>query len=217
MSETSVLFLAGTAASVGLVHTVIGVDHTLPFVAIGRARRWSLRRTLGLTAVCGVGHVAASLVIAFAGIVAGAAMEDLSWLDSVRGELAAWALIVFGCTYAAWSWARRKRPHGHSHADGDALAGWSTGRWGLFIVFVLGPCEPLVPLLIVPGLETGWWAALFVAAVFSAATLGAMLAVVTLGYYGLRVLPGKLSAHHAEVLAGVAIALSGLAIKVFEI
>ncbi|RME71319.1 MAG: hypothetical protein D6781_04475 [Verrucomicrobia bacterium] len=216
MTEQSVHLLAVTAVGVGLLHTIIGIDHTIPFVALGRARRWTLRRTLGLTAVCGIGHVAASLGIAVIGIFAGAAMEDLQWFDAMRGGLAAWALIVFGCTYAVWGWVRRKRPHTHVEED-DALASWSVGRWGLLIAFVLGPCEPLVPLLIVPGLESGWGAAMFVAVVFSISTLAAMLGVVTLGCYGLKSIRGGLAIHHADVLAGIAIAASGVAIKVFEI
>jgi nickel/cobalt transporter (NicO) family protein len=46
MIDPEIWVLAGTAASLGLVHTVIGPDHYLPFIVIGRARRWTLRKTL---------------------------------------------------------------------------------------------------------------------------------------------------------------------------
>ena len=38
-----------TAASIGFVHTLLGPDHYLPFVAMGAARRWSTRKTLWIT------------------------------------------------------------------------------------------------------------------------------------------------------------------------
>ena len=43
--------LLSTAAILGIVHTILGPDHYVPFVAMGRARGWSLGRTLGITAV----------------------------------------------------------------------------------------------------------------------------------------------------------------------
>ena len=38
-----------TAASIGVVHTLLGPDHYLPFVAMAKARGWSLARTLRIT------------------------------------------------------------------------------------------------------------------------------------------------------------------------
>ena len=58
---TSVLL--GTTAAVATVHALLGVDHSLPFIVLGRSRRWTLGRTMGVTMVCGVGHVASSVVI----------------------------------------------------------------------------------------------------------------------------------------------------------
>jgi nickel/cobalt transporter (NicO) family protein len=213
MMPESLQMLAATAAGIGLLHTVIGVDHTLPFIAIGRAQGWSLARTLRLTTLCGLAHVASSMAVAAVGIAIGSAVGSMVWLETVRGEFAAWALIIFGCTYAAWAWARRHRPHVHNVGDAQRVL----GTWGLFIIFVLGPCEPLIPLLIVPGLQSGWMAAFAVTAIFTVCTLAAMLTVVTLGYLGLRsVRVGRLT-HHADVLAGCAVAASGAAIKVLGI
>ena len=40
-----------TAASIGFVHTLLGPDHYLPFVAMGQPARWSTRRTLWITSL----------------------------------------------------------------------------------------------------------------------------------------------------------------------
>jgi len=205
--------LTASAAGIGLLHTVIGVDHTVPFVAIGRAQGWSLPRTLGLTTVCGLAHVLSSVAVAALGIWLGGAVDGFVHLETMRGELAAWGLIVFGCTYAAWSWTRRHRPHVHDVRDAKRVL----GTWGLFIIFVLGPCEPLIPLIIVPGLQIGWGAALLVTAVFAGCTLGAMTLLVTLGYVGVSANAVRRFAHHGDVLAGFAVAATGAAIKVLGI
>ncbi len=38
------------ALSVAFFHTLVGVDHYLPFVVLGRARRWSMRKVVAITA-----------------------------------------------------------------------------------------------------------------------------------------------------------------------
>lgn len=228
--------LLTTAVGIGFVHTLIGVDHSLPFVVIGRARGWGLRRVLGLTALCGLGHVLSSVVLGVLGIGLGVALDRLEWIESTRGTLAAWLLIGFGLAYAAWSMVRRRRRHAHSHAhvhpDGTVHAhhhdhqgehlhahpsATGAAAWSLFIIFVLGPCEPLIPLLMVPALAHGAGAATLVAVAFGLTTLLTMMAVVALGWLGLRLERWPALERHADTFAGLAVATSGLAIQVLGI
>jgi len=60
-SELVVLMV--TAASVGLIHTLIGPDHYLPFIVMAKARKWSPLRTGWITLLCGLGHVGGSVVL----------------------------------------------------------------------------------------------------------------------------------------------------------
>ena len=96
MEETALKILLGSAFTIGLVHTLIGPDHYLPFILLARARNWRLKKTLWITFGCGVGHVLSSVVIGLAGIAAGIAVGQLEGIEGVRGELASWALIAFG-------------------------------------------------------------------------------------------------------------------------
>ena len=43
--------LLGTAVGIAALHTAVGVDHTLPFIALGRAQNWTLRKVLVVTAL----------------------------------------------------------------------------------------------------------------------------------------------------------------------
>ncbi|MYD87319.1 MAG: hypothetical protein F4Y14_14750 [Acidobacteria bacterium] len=209
--QTTTLLL-GTAASLAVVHTLLGVDHSLPFVALGRARQWTLGRTLLVTALCGAGHVASSVVIGAAGVGLGIATDALLWLESARGELAAGLLIGFGLAYAAWAvWRGFRSGNGVRPPRASAGADRVT-PWALFIVFVLGPCEPLIPLMVVPGMARDWLAVAAVVGVFGLLTVGAMLLAVVAAWRGIGLLGAGRGGRHADVAAGLVVAASGAAV-----
>ena len=60
-AELSALTIA--AASVGFIHTILGPDHYLPFAVLSWARNWSVAKTGLITALCGLGHVASSVIL----------------------------------------------------------------------------------------------------------------------------------------------------------
>lgn len=231
MTEPTLTALLGLAATIGLVHTLMGVDHYLPFLVIGRARGWSLRRVLGITALCGVGHVLSSVVLGSVGIGLGVAIGRLEWFEATRGSVAAWALIGFGLAYFAWATWRvlrgRRHEHAHVHADGTVHkhphdhagehahphGSGTVTAWTLFVIFVLGPCEPLIPLLMAPAATLDWAAVVLVTGTFGAVTLASMLAATAIGYHGLRLPVFARVERWANSLAGLAIAGSGLAIQ----
>ncbi len=209
-SEISILVLA--AATIGFVHTITGPDHYLPFVVLSRARNWSEPRTLLVTAVCGLGHVLGSVVLGALGIGLGWAVGSLEFVEGVRGDLAAWLLISFGLVYTVWGWRRSVRGHTHAHPHAPP-GGTSVTPWALFIIFVLGPCEPLIPLLMYPAARTSLGGLALVAGVFSVVTIGTMMITVLLLARGVRLLPMARLERHAHTLAGLAILGSGLAIQ----
>ncbi len=227
--------LAATAVSLGFVHTVTGPDHYLPFIVIGRARNWSLARTLTVTALCGLGHVLSSVVLGMIGIALGVAVGKLTVIEGVRGNLAAWLLISFGLVYGIWglrqAWRSKPHFHLHTHADGtvhqhshqhhadhahphlDEGQARSITPWALFIIFVLGPCEPLIPLLMYPAANHSVAGMVGVAVIFSVVTIGTMLVMVFLAERGIRLIPTGGLERYAHALAGLAILGSGLAIQ----
>jgi sulfite exporter TauE/SafE len=219
--------LTFNAVAVAIIHTVIGPDHYLPFIVMSKARNWSFARTSWITLACGTGHVASSVVLGLAGYAAGAGLRRLEWIESFRGEVAAWALIMFGALYAAWGFWRLKRraPDGHTHDhlirlhshnhihDPKTGAEISLTPWILFAIFVFGPCEPLIPLFIYPAATNGWAGAWLVSIAFATATIGSMLALVLAGRYGLDWLPAGRLVRYNHVLAGSTIAIAGCAIQ----
>lgn len=222
------------AVGVAVVHTALGPDHYLPFVMIGRARRWSLPRTLLVTTLCGIGHVGSSLVLGGVGILAGMALAGVEGLENLRGSAAGWALLGVGVAYGLWGvrQARRQRygfelhqhgDHVHLHAHGDAhhhhhhllarhhhpTAGANTTFWALFVVFVLGPCEPLIPLFVAPASDGRWALAALVGGVFGVATIATMLLITGLMYAGVSRLPLGPLERWSHAMAGAVVAASG--------
>jgi nickel/cobalt exporter len=218
------------AFGVGVVHTLLGPDHYLPFIMLARARDWTRLRTIAVTSVCGLGHIASSVVLGGVGIALGLAIGQLESAESGRGPLAAWALVAFGVAYAVWGLrhALRKRkgieahihgedvhihshgllPHGHAHDVRRA----NTTFWTLFIVFVLGPCEPLIPLFALPASQGRWDVAIATAVVFGIATLVSMVGATLAGLEGLKVLKLGPLERWSHVLAGCVIAAAGLSV-----
>ncbi len=225
------VILTATAASIGLVHTLLGPDHYLPFVVLSRARGWSLPRTAGITVLCGLGHVASSVVLGLIGIAFGVAVARLEFLEAARGDIAAWLLTAFGLIYMLWGLQRARRGHRHIHlhADGDAHShdhehenahahphdastAVALTPWILFTIFVFGPCEPLIPLLMYPAAASSTFGVILVAGVFGAVTISTMLVVVLMLSFGLTRLPTAGLERWSHALAGAAILLCGIAI-----
>jgi ABC-type nickel/cobalt efflux system permease component RcnA len=231
----SLAALVATAAFLGVVHTITGPDHYIPFVAMSRARRWSLKKTIVVTLGCGMGHVLSSVAFGMVGIAAGLAVGRLEALEGKRGGLAGWLLLGFGLTYLAWGvWrAIRNQPHSHAHvhaggathehehghtdqhahAHAEDEGAASLTPWVLFAIFVFGPCEPLIPILMYPAAKLSLWGVVLVTLVFAACTLATMSAVVAAGFFGSSRLSWTGLARYGHAVAGLAIAVCGAAVQ----
>lgn len=231
MSEASILL--ATAASIAFLHTILGPDHYLVFTAMGKARAWNLARTLRVTFLCGVGHVLSSIVIGIIGILLGAQLASLVAIEDARHHLAGWALLVFGLVYLAWGLKKAGRSHRHSHmhVHDDVVhehehdhrtdhahvheegAKNSVTPWAMFIIFVLGPCEALIPLFMYPAAQHSAGLVISVAAVFGIVTLVTMMACVAATTIGLDKLKLPSTGRYAHAVAGAFVALCGAAIS----
>jgi nickel/cobalt exporter len=230
-----ILVLAGTAASIGFVHTVLGPDHYLPFIVISRARRWSLTKTLFISFLCGLGHVLSSFVIGIVGIALGIAVFHLEGVESLRGGLAAWLLIGFGLAYGIWGLHRavRKKPHKHLHPHTEGLdhehshthekashahvhdenAKANITPWILFTIFVFGPCEPLIPLLMYPAARHNISGIILVTLAFGTITIMTMLVIIAAASWGASFIRLGPLERYAHAIAGAMIFISGLSVQ----
>ena len=214
------------AGVVAVVHTAIRPDLTAPLIAMGAARGWSAARSAAVTLACTAGHLGSSVLLGVLGCALGASLRRPAWSGTIRLEVAASALIVFGLLHACWA-ARRAGSAGHTHdhggADGlhaldhvhDPRTGGEIGLnpWILLAIVVFRPCELLIPLCLYPAATGGWGDALLVAGTFSVVALLAALAIVLAARAGPgRVVAGRLG-RLTPVLAGSALAVTGGVIR----
>ena len=231
MNDAQILLI--TASSIAFLHTVLGADHYLVFVAMGKARSWGLAKTLRVTLACGLGHVMGSIIIGAIGILMGAKLASLVEIEGLRGNLAGWALLAFGLVYFAWGMKQAGRSYKHSHVHihddvvhdhehdhhkehihvHDADAANPVTPWAIFIIFVLGPCEALIPLFMYPAAQDSAGLLIAVALVFSAVTLLTMLACVAVTVVGLDKMKLPSSGRYAHAVAGAMVVLCAVAVN----
>ena len=232
--DAEISALALTAAFLGFFHTIIGPDHYLPFVMMSWARKWSWIKTTVITVLCGFGHIASSVVLGLIGVWMGLVLKNLTAVESFRGNIAAWLLIGFGLLYFVWGLRRayRNRPHEHRHFHDRNLrhthehshnqehahvhnshSRVSIAPWALFVVFVFGPCEILIPTLMYPAAKSSWFGVIIVATVFGAATIATMVGTVLLVRAGVNFIRLSIVERFAHAIAGATICLCGLAIQ----
>lgn len=102
--------LLAATFSVAFFHT-FSPDHWVPFVLLGRAKKWPIAKTELTAFVAGIGHIGTSVLIALIGIFVGAelSINFASTAEIVTGS----ALILFGFGYALYAWRRG----GHTHIN----------------------------------------------------------------------------------------------------
>lgn len=212
-STLSAIWLAALLTAV--VHTIMGPDHYLPFIAIAKSKGYSIKKTLLWTFVCGIGHIASALLIALIFIYFShwLSRENFVWIEENRGNVAAYALIGLGAAYLLWALRRRWQ---HGHLDEHHHLPQTDGKksitvWVVFIIFVLGPCEALLPILTASSV-LGSSAVVSSTIIFSVATIATMMLAVSLGMLGINALRFNRLEGYAHEIAGGTIMACGLAI-----
>ncbi len=224
-----------SAASIAFIHAISGPDHYLPFIAMSRARAWSLQKTILVTVSCGVGHVLSSVVLGFVGVLFGIGIFKLEEVETTIGDLAGWLLVGFGVAYSAWGvWlAIRNKPHSHRHNHPDEASNahtlshpgndqpphdeessWgSLTPWVLFTIFFFGPCETLIPFLMYPAAEGSLMDVVMICLVFGSVTILTMTTVVVAAFLGLGKIKWRPLERYGHFISGLIILACGVVVK----
>ena len=215
--------LVGAATTIGAVHTC-APDHWVPFAALARAEGWSVTRTAGITAACGLGHVTVSVALGALALVGGREMFQLfgERLKSLSGLL----LIGFGVAYAASGLRSvvcgqlhaRAHAHGHAHghcrAHGHSRTPPDEGRvtpWTLFLLFSADPCVAVIPLMFASA-RCDWTSIVVVVAAYEIATIGTMVVLVLPARAAAGLARGAWADRYGDALAGAVVALVGIVV-----
>lgn len=231
--ENSITLLSATAVSLGFFHTLLGPDHYLPFIVLSEAKKWTVRKTMFITFLCGLGHVFSSIVLGLTGIAVGISVNRLVDIESFRGNIAGWLFIAFGLVYMIISlrnlYRKRTHTHSHFHPGGNSHSHEhshlkdhlhvhetdvvKTTPWILFLIFIFGPCEPLIPLLMYPAAQNNIPGAILVSVLFAVVTIATMMSIVLAFKLGFNKINLKPIEKYSNFIAGAMIFFSGVAIQ----
>lgn len=172
-----------------------------------------------------------SIILGLIGIATGIAIQRLELWEGMRGSIVSYIFTVFGLLYFIWGLKRayqnKLHTHLHFHKDGSQHSHEHTHRhahahiheeenkvnltpWILFTIFVFGPCEPLIPLVMYPAAKNNVWHLVIVTAVFAFVTILTMIGLVLLLSKGFTLMPMKFLERYSHAIAGGTILLCGL-------
>lgn len=226
MENIQIIALCVTAVTISAVHTASGPDHYLPFIVLSRSRKWTLSKTIFLTIICGFGHILSSVLLGMAGVFLGWQLHKISWLQDIRGNVSGWALLAFGILYLIYGLRQAYLNKAHKHFDvlgedvyvfehkhGEMVTPGSRVKVTplvLFAIFVMGPSEPLIPLLFYSGTQRSVTEVIVLVTVFTISTVLTMLGMVLLGIYGYSFFNTDKLERYVNAIGGAVITICGI-------
>src|SRR5438128_7684401 len=242
MNETVLTTIAFTGFTVAFFHAAIPT-HWLPFVAAGRAQRWSHSKTLLITALAGTGHVLTTALLGLILTIFGVALS--ARIGTLFPRIAGALLIGLGLFYIC----RQLSGHAHSHThlfSGDGHGGGQhehehehqhelketlthfrapdiprtrTSDWvaigSLFAMLTFSPCEAFLPIY-VSGIRFGWGGFAMLTLILSTAAVAGMLVFTWLALLGIRGIGLGWFERHESLVMGSLLLLVGVMVLVFD-
>jgi putative Mn2+ efflux pump MntP len=195
------IFIA--SLSLAVFHALIP-NHWIPLVTIAKAESWSLRESLGVTALTGLAHSTGTIAI---GLALGYIGIQISNQFELFTELVApLIIIVMGLVYLFFT-----KGHTHNHLSSDIQDRRSKTAIiiALTLSMFLSPCLEMETYFLVAAKE-GWPGLALVSSVFLIATTAVMLILVYLGFQSLKNMHWEFLEHHEKKITGVILILIGL-------
>ncbi|EFJ20770.1 hypothetical protein SELMODRAFT_68463, partial [Selaginella moellendorffii] len=193
------LSTVGGIATVSLLHSFIPT-HWLPFSIVGRAQKWTISRTLLVTALGAVCHVISTGLLGFTAI---------TMANTIAGEetvhtLASFLLIFLGAGYVILFLLGKG---GHNHSHNHSMEKMAVA--GLILVPTLSPCATTLPVFLAVGNASRGFIVLAMA-VLLFSTLAVMLTLVALSFYGASQFKFHWFERYDKALVGAVLCLVGI-------
>ena len=229
------LVLAATAAMVAATHTLIP-DHWLPYVAMSRAKGWSIRKAMWVTGIGAAIHLVSTAILGvLLGFIGASAITGISEkADLISGFL----LLMFGLyfTWKGWkayklgqvhSHAGHSYPHPHRHKAGHDhncrhgryhSHGEKVEKSAFALSAILGarPCAEAIPIFLSAS-TLGLTSSFLAVTAWVITTLASMLGIVWLSLKGLESSKLKVLHRFGELGAGLIIVFIGIAMMLFGV
>ncbi len=195
--------LAGTIL-LAIVHALIP-NHWLPLVAVARAEQWKQKEVTTVTFFAALAHVTGTVALGIVlGMIGKELQEDYGKAIYVISSV---LLIVFGLIYFTVN-----LPHHHHSEQKDVVAyKRSKRKWVLIFIIMmfLSPCLEVESLFLSAG-AYGMGLVTLMSVIYAIVSISGILLLVTLGYKGVKLLPGAFIEHNEKRISGIVLILVGI-------
>lgn len=180
--------------------------HWLPFVLVGRAQDWGMRRLSIVVVVAALAHVATTAVLGAAVTLAGVALDR--WIHGILPHLSSALLFLFGAFYLVRYWHKTTVPDCKGCGHDDPKVSDRTAILGLVALMAASPGEVLLPVYLTSAMQGP---ALFIALTigFALGTIAGMLVLTSLAMAGYSILRLEHWARYEGVVLGAALIVLG--------
>lgn len=194
----------GGIATVSLLHSFIPT-HWLPFSVVGRVQKWTLSRTLFVTAFGAALHVLSTSLL---GITAITITNTIAGEETVH-KLASFLLIFLGGSYVILFLSGKG---GHSHSHNKPMEKMAVA--GLVLLPALSPCATTLPMFLAVGNSSSLMVLAIIVLFFS--TITVMTSLVALSFYGASRLRLRWAERYDKLLVGSVLCLVGFFTLIFH-
>ncbi len=195
--------VAGTIL-LAIVHALIP-NHWLPLVAVARAEQWKQKEVTTVTFFAALAHVTGTVALGIVlGMIGKELQEDYGKAIYVISSV---LLIVFGLIYFTVN-----LPHHHHSEQKDVVAYKRSKRKWVFIFIImmfLSPCLEVESLFLSAG-AYGMGLVTLMSVIYAIVSISGILLLVTLGYKGVKLLPGAFIEHNEKRISGIVLILVGI-------
>ena len=205
LAQPLIVSLIGGGFVAAALHAALPT-HWLPFVLVGRAQTWSIRKVVLSVILAATAHIIVTASFGALIAVAGVALER--WIHGLLPHLSAAFLFLFGAFYLARYWHRTTVPDCKGCEHDAPRVSDRAALLGLIGVLAASPGEVLLPLYL-SAAPHGWGIFLGMSLVFWLGTVVGMLTLTLLAMAGYSVLRLERWARYEGVVLGISLILLG--------
>ena len=205
LAQPLVLSIIGGGFIAAALHAALPT-HWLPFVLVGRAQGWGVRRVAAVVVLAALAHVATTALIGAAVAMAGVALDR--WVHGVLPHISSALLFLFGAFYLARYWHKTTVPDCKGCEHDEPKVSDRAATFGLIAMLAASPGEVLLPVYLSSATQ-GIPMFLALTAGFALGTAVGMLVLTSLAMAGYSILRLERWARYEGVVLGAALIILG--------
>ncbi len=193
--QHTTISLMGATFFIALTHAVMP-NHWMPFALIGKGQKWSLAKTILITAIAGLGHSITTCILG--SIIAILGFNIAKYAETFAEPFSGLILIIIGITFILIG-RLRSNPHDHNHSKFSDKA----IIFSLFMMLSCSPCVAVLPIFLAAS-TFSWNTLLLLSIVLSVTTVSGMSGLTILAYKGVQKINlCSIENYEKEILGGI--------------